>query len=88
MHIAAIYDLEAGQRTVYVNGSVDVSIDDGGPVAAATQNTYIGARANNGNTGPEAFFSGALDEIRVYGRALSLEEVASLAGRTQPFDRP
>ena len=88
VHVAAVYDMEAGQRTVYVNGSVDVSIDDGGTVANATQNTYIGARSNSANTGPEAFFSGSLDEVRVYGRALSLEEVASLAGRTQPFDRP
>ena len=86
--MGAVYDMEAGQRTVYVNGVVDVSIDDGGTVAAATQNTYIGARSDSGNTGPEAFFNGSLDEVRVYGRALSVAEVASLAGRTQPFDRP
>jgi len=30
----------------------------------------------------------SLDDVRVYGRALSLEEVASLAGRTVPIDRP
>ncbi|MCH7921333.1 MAG: LamG domain-containing protein, partial [Planctomycetes bacterium] len=88
VHVAAVYDMEAGRRTVYVNGSVDVAIDDGGTVANATQNTYIGARSNSGNTGPEAFFSGLLDDVRIYGRALSLEEVASLAGRTVPFDRP
>ena len=86
--MAAVYDVEFGQRTVYVNGLVDVSVDDGGNLSKATHNAYIGARANGGNTGPEAFFNGLLDEVRVYGRALSLEEIASLAGRTAPFDRP
>ena len=34
------------------------------------------------------FFAGAIDEVRIYNRALSEEEIAALAGLTLPFDEP
>jgi len=33
-------------------------------------------------------FPGALDEVRIYDRALSDEEIAWLAGRTMPMHKP
>ena len=48
-------------------------------MAATTLNTFIGARAAAGNT-PEAFFTGQLDEIRLFNRALTAGEAAYLAG--------
>jgi hypothetical protein len=36
----------------------------------------------------DRFFMGQIDDVRIYDRALSEEEIAWLAGRTQPFDRP
>ena len=36
----------------------------------------------------DAGFFGIIDEARIYDRALSAGEVAGLAGRTEPFDRP
>ena len=33
-------------------------------------------------------FTGAIDDVRIYNRALSDAEVAGLAGRTESFDKP
>ena len=44
----------------------------------------IGARTTAG----DRLFVGLLDEVRVYDRALTNGEIASLAGLDQPFDRP
>ena len=34
------------------------------------------------------YFNGTIDEARIYDRALSYGEIAWLAGRTEPFDKP
>jgi hypothetical protein len=36
----------------------------------------------------DRFFMGLIDDLRIYDRVLSPAEIASLAGRTQPFDVP
>jgi hypothetical protein len=36
----------------------------------------------------DRYFIGLLDDVRIYDRALTAEEIAWLAGRTQPFDKP
>jgi hypothetical protein len=33
-------------------------------------------------------FTGKIDDVRFYNRALSQEEIGSLAGRTTPFAKP
>jgi len=71
---------------LYVDG-----IDDTRPSAepdafnlTADQNVRIGSRpASN-----DRFFMGLIDDVRIYNRALTHEEVAWLAGRTKPFDKP
>ncbi len=40
------------------------------------------------DTGPSDFYEGAVDDVRFYDYPLSAAEVAWLAGRTQPFDKP
>jgi hypothetical protein len=87
-HVTAVYDAEAGMRSVYVNGLLDVAISDGGVVAAADHNVYIGARATAANDGQERFFDGLIDEVRIYNRALSQAEAMGLAGRTDPASKP
>ena len=44
----------------------------------------IGIRYNE--SGRE--FTGSIDDVRIYDRVLTAEEIAWLAGRNQPFDRP
>ena len=41
-----------------------------------------------GTTSPSDFYVGAVDDARIYNYSLSEGEVASLSGRTQPFDKP
>jgi hypothetical protein len=36
----------------------------------------------------DRYFIGLLDDVRIYDRALTQEEIAWLAGRTKPFDKP
>ena len=40
------------------------------------------------DTGPSDFYTGAVDDVRFYDYSLSEGEVAWLAGKTQPFDKP
>ncbi len=80
VHIAGVYDNAGNTKRIYVNGVQDAfAATTPGKVPATTHNTYIGARANSGNTGREGFFSGMLDEVRIYSRALSVAEVDFLS---------
>ncbi|MCF7973607.1 MAG: discoidin domain-containing protein [Phycisphaerae bacterium] len=88
IQVTGVYDMEAGLRTLYVNGMLDVQIADTGVCTPSTHNVYIGARAVAANTGPEAFFYGLIDDVRVYNRALSAGEALSLAGGTSDIDVP
>jgi hypothetical protein len=86
--VTAVYDLEAGVRSLYINGLLDIAVADGGAVPAAAHNIYIGARATAANDGPERFFDGLIDEVRFYNRALSQAEAMGLAERTDPVYKP
>lgn len=86
--VTAVYDLDVGMRSVYVNGLLDVAVADAGVVAAADHNVYVGARATEDNAGQERFFDGLIDEVRIYNRALSQAEAMGLAERTDPAFKP
>ncbi|MBA7711515.1 hypothetical protein ES703_120481 [subsurface metagenome] len=40
------------------------------------------------NSDPSDEYNGAVDDVQIYNYALSEAEIAWLAGRTQPFDKP
>ncbi|MHC4595426.1 MAG: LamG domain-containing protein, partial [Planctomycetota bacterium] len=50
----------------------------------AGEDVRIGSRPSNN----DRFFMGLIDDFRIYDRALTQEEIAWLAGRTKPFDKP
>ena len=82
VHIACVYDSVSYTKSIYMDGILDRKLDLTGTntvIGATTHNTYIGARANNGNTGQENYFTGMLDEVRIYSRALSAGNVVFLA---------
>ncbi len=80
VHIACVYDNVNNTKRIHINGGEDTVVTTNpGTISATTHNTYIGARANDGNTAPEAYFTGMFDEIRIYNRALSDGEVLYLA---------
>jgi N-acetylneuraminic acid mutarotase len=75
-HVGLVYDFNAMKRHLYVDGA-EVAVDDG--VVAGVQSTaglYIGA----GQTlEAPSFFSGLIDDVRIYNRALTPEEIKALA---------
>jgi len=79
LHVAAVYDADKGQIRLYFNGVLDSTV-----IGVAGRNTVnahpllIGTRGKKAET-----FHGLIDDVRVYSRALSDEEIASLvAGAT------
>ena len=73
-HVAATYDTSVGAQ-VYLDGVMDASNPDPDGVATNEMPLLLGEN-------PEAtgrFFDGVLDEVKIYNRALSAEEISNLA---------
>jgi len=75
-HIGLVYDITALKRRLYVDGT-EVAVDSGYVVGLSCDaGLYIGAgQALDATT----FFSGLMDDIRIYDVALSAEEIVALA---------
>jgi hypothetical protein len=75
-HLGLVYDLESFCRRLYVDG-----------VEVAKDNSIVGGEPSDGGLyfgadkmlGKGTFFSGLIDDIRIYDEVLSAEEVADLA---------
>lgn len=80
VHVAATYDKET--LHIYVNG---VLVDDSSTPCTVpieidtTKDLAIGSQSDGGSR-----FTGWLDDVRIYNRALSLSEIQLLAGVTPP----
>lgn len=91
-HIVGVFD--NGKLTVYIDGNPQIPAF-GGPVMGSSivRFGYIGLGSeaiefNGEPRTPADYFSGSIDDFRIYHRALTDGEVAGLAGRTGPFDKP
>src|ERR1051326_4163118 len=77
-HVAAVLDVTNGIMNYYVNGQlVNVTI----PPASLNTNSHevsIGNRQSGALTAYNLPFSGALDDVRIYGRALTSADVQAL----------
>ena len=84
VHIACVYNNDENTKRIYLDGILDseVDTDEGETIAPATQNVYIGARAYSENDGTDSYFTGIIDEVRLYDRALSDGEIVFLADPT------
>ena len=84
IHIVCVFDQAAAKKYIYINGLLDATANTtaGTKITASTHNTYIGARATTDNTGKEAFFTGKLDEVRIWTRALTAGEAQFLSNPT------
>jgi len=71
---------------LYVDGIDDTrpSEDPDAFNLTADQDVRIGSRP----AGNDRFFMGLIDDVGIYDRALTPEEIAWLAGKTKPFDKP
>jgi hypothetical protein len=92
-HVAMVVDgsLPANARTTfYVNGQVDGPPLAGDPAFAAAPSPppdLLVGYLNQGNRNPDplAFFTGRIDEVAIWTRALSAGEIAALARATGPL---
>jgi hypothetical protein len=90
-HVAGTFD--NGTLTVYVDTNLETSASSGSTFGSGnTRYGFLGvgseANAFDGSKGPSNYFDGDLDDVRIYSRALSQAEIASLAGHTSPFSEP
>jgi hypothetical protein len=80
-HLAVVYSVTAGTKEIYIDGesvtSTDVSVD---ALTSDRSGAYIGNASDGDN------FDGMIDDVRLYSRALSEEEIGILAagGSTPP----
>ena len=77
--ITVVFDAEEGWVWTYFNGGLVNEVGFvGGEKGVNFDNFTIGAWSNNGALG--RFFNGEMDEFKLYGKAMSAEEVKALAG--------
>ena len=70
---------------LYINGELVNSAADATQFDQPLQRIAIGVLKDSNLI---RYFPGAMDEVYFYGRVLSQAEIAWLAGRTKPFDKP
>ena len=73
-HLVMVYDDTAGELRGYVNGELKNSAT-GVSRNAGDATTYVIGHGDSTNLGEGKFFCGFIDEVRIYNRALSHEEV-------------
>ena len=79
-HVAAVFDGKAGAMTVYLNGETvgSRSVAAGSAMAPAENQALLvgkNAHAQTIAAGTWNMFSGLMDEVKLYGRVLSAEEL-------------
>jgi len=76
-HVAMVYD--GSTLKGYVNGNLDGFRPASGAVQATDNSMKIGAYAPVNGTSSKAFFAGQIDELSIYDRALSLNEIKNIS---------
>jgi len=71
-HVVGVYN--GSRMTLYINGEEDNSVAKSGNIFVSDSEWNIGAF----NYAGDAYFDGTIDDIRVYDRALSAQEIAQL----------
>lgn len=70
-HVVVTYN--GADMNIYINGKLDSTQARGAQATDTATPVLIGARWRNGS--PEDFFDGAIDNVKLYNRALTPEEV-------------
>jgi hypothetical protein len=85
IHLAGTYDGKA--LKIFVNGSMQAEQAYAGPIKLSSQPLSIGARINVATERAGYALCGQLDEVRLYNRALSPQEIGALAAPPSKFQR-
>ena len=75
-HVGFVYEMDTFHRRIYVDGAQvaeDATAFSGMP---SDSGLYIGASKD---LDAETFFSGFIDDVRIYNKALSQEEIETIA---------
>lgn len=72
-HLAGVYEYDNGKLKLYVDGVLQNTIDGSG-----TNNNASGVWIGNHSYFPDRDIDGAIDDVRLYDRALSAEEIDQL----------
>ncbi len=89
-HVVATYDKSTGDGVLYVNGVVVVRAQWGSFEPLTTGELWISRRPSDhpGDWTYNAFFTGLLDEISIYNRALSAEEIKDVCTEENHGEMP
>ncbi len=82
------YSRDGDVANIYADGFLVGTETPSGDVVAQTRWSIGQEWDDPGTTSPSDFYNGLVDDVRVYNYALSNAEIASLAGRTEPFEKP
>ncbi len=74
-HVAGAYD--GSQLNLYLDGGIVATLDYEGAIATTTYEVNIGRNSQN----TDRLYEGAIDEVRIYNRALSEGEVLYLSNQ-------
>ncbi|MGE5294144.1 MAG: LamG-like jellyroll fold domain-containing protein [Solirubrobacterales bacterium] len=80
--------VSATEWAMWLNGYKEGSQALAAPQTMTLGDGLIGAWLGTDGVTIDREFTGKIDDARFYNRALSQEEIASLAGRTEPFAKP
>ena len=75
-HVAGTYD--GSQVCVFVNGTPDGCSSHSGSIFQTPDPVLIGESYREGSSYPTSFFNGKIDEVHIWARALSQQEVGFL----------
>jgi hypothetical protein len=76
-HVAGVFD--GSSLRIYLNGSMEASKSFSGLIRESSAPLLIGRNGGGGDS-----FKGMIDDLRIYGRALSASEIQSLASARVP----
>lgn len=77
-HVAETYDQASGNAYLYINGVQVASANFGTITPNTSLPLYFGTRAAQGYPGSGDLYSGGLDEVSIYNRALSPSEISAI----------
>ncbi|MCK4342404.1 MAG: LamG domain-containing protein [Phycisphaerae bacterium] len=80
-HIAAIFDDDGDMFSVYINGVGEAKIEQHARPAEMAHSLFVAKRDQPGHYN---YFKGAIDEVRIYDRTLSEDEILDLYWSVTP----
>ena len=79
-HVAGAYD--GTEYKLYIDGRTNVSVASSGVLDGGATAYYgtIGAHYKRSDPAPKQYFNGLIDDVRIYNRVLSEEEILEITG--------